>query len=85
MTHAIRPVNIFILRLWREPGDQEGDAGWRGLIRPLDADAATSGQDEVVFYGLDHLLGALRSLLMDQETSISSRSSPAEPGASREL
>jgi hypothetical protein len=36
MTFSIRPVRTFVLRLWREPGDQEGDARWRGLIRSLE-------------------------------------------------
>ncbi len=63
MTHLIRPVNTFILRLWREPGDQEGDAGWRGLIRPLDASADTIDEVQVVFYSLENLLDALRPLL----------------------
>jgi hypothetical protein len=66
MTHAIRPVNTFILRLWREPGDQEGDVGWRGLIRPLDADADAVDEAQVVFYGLENLLDALHLLLADE-------------------
>lgn len=66
MTHSIRPVNTFILRLWREPGDQEGDAGWRGLIRPLDAGADAVDETQAVFYGLENLLDALRLLLADE-------------------
>lgn len=68
MTHSIRPVNTFILRLWREPGDQEGDAGWRGLIRPLDANADAVDEAPVVFYGLENLLDALRLLLKNEKT-----------------
>jgi hypothetical protein len=66
MTHPIRPVNTFILRLWREPGDQEGDTGWRGLIRPLDADADAVDEAQAIFYGLENLLDALRLLLADE-------------------
>jgi hypothetical protein len=68
MIHSMRPANTFILRLWREPGDQEGDAGWRGLIRPLGADADAVDEAQVVFYGLENLLDALRLLLADKKT-----------------
>jgi hypothetical protein len=67
MTHSIRPVKTFILRLWREPGDPEGDAGWRGLIRPLSAGAGPAEQAEWPFHGLQNLLAALRPLLDDEE------------------
>ena len=66
MIHPIRPVKTFILRLWREPGAQEGDAGWRGLIRPLDAE-----EGEMNFQGLDNLTDVLRQLL-DQEGALTS-------------
>jgi hypothetical protein len=68
MTHSIRPVNTFILRLWREPGDQDDDAGWRGLIRPLEAGADTVDEAQIVFYGLENLLDALRLLLENEQT-----------------
>jgi hypothetical protein len=59
--HPIRPVRTFVLRLWHEPGDQAGDAGWRGLLRPLDArDTAFIG---LSFHGLENLLAALRLAL----------------------
>lgn len=61
MTRPIRPAIAFVLRLWREPGAQEGDAGWRGQLRPLD-----TGETETYFQGLDNLPVALRHLL-DQE------------------
>jgi len=58
MTHPIRPTVAFVLRLWREPGTQEGDAGWRGQLRLLD-----TGNTETYFQGLDDLPAALRKLL----------------------
>lgn len=64
MTRPIRPVNTFVLRLWREPGDQEGDTTWRGMIRPLEN---KEGAREELFHGLDNLLEALRPFL-DEET-----------------
>jgi hypothetical protein len=67
MTSSIRPLYTFVLRLWREPGAQEGDAGWRGLIRPLGAGAAEVSEKEVIFHGLENLLEALRPLLTDDE------------------
>ena len=60
MTHSIRPASNFVLRLWREPGAPEGDAGWRGLIRPLGKETASS---DIPFDGLQNLLTALRQSL----------------------
>ena len=71
MTHPIRPVKTFILRLWREPGDPKEGAGWRGLIRPLDASAAIADGKELSFNGLENLLAALRA---------STRTSPVHMG-----
>lgn len=68
MSHAIRPVKTFILRLWREPGDPEGDTGWRVLIRPLSAGAGPAEQAELSFHGLQNLSAALRPLLDDEES-----------------
>ncbi len=66
MDQPVRPLVTFVLRLWREPGAQEGDAGWRGLIRPLDGNEAY--ENEATFHGLDNLAAALRPLLMKRET-----------------
>ena len=60
MARPIRPVNSFVLRLWREPGDQESDATWRGMIRPLES---RGGAPEALFHGLGNLLEALRPYL----------------------
>lgn len=68
MTHPIRPVKTFVLRLWREPGDQETETTWRGLLRPLSANTATANEHEVPFHGLENLLEALRPLLAAEET-----------------
>jgi hypothetical protein len=65
MTRPIRPAVAFVLRLWREPGDQEGDAGWRGQIRPLD-----TGKTETYFQGLDDLPAALRTLLARENVPV---------------
>ncbi len=67
MTHPIRPVKTFVLRLWREPGDQETEAAWRGLLRPLGTNAAAANKHEVLFHGLDNLLAALHPLLTLEE------------------
>ncbi|HEY67197.1 MAG: hypothetical protein DRI79_06130 [Chloroflexi bacterium] len=79
MAHPIRPLVTFVLRLWREPGDHVGDAGWRGLIRSLGTDAAKASENEVVFRGLNNLPAALRPLLMDEETSPTEVGAPEEP------
>jgi hypothetical protein len=76
MAHSVRPIKAFVLRLWREPGAQEGDAGWRGLLRPLGAGDATTDENEVVFLGLEELLDALRRLLADEETLAGQGRSP---------
>jgi len=78
MTHPIRPMIAFVLRLWREPGNHAGDAGWRGLMRPLCAGAAEACENEVTFHGLDNLLAALRPLLVDEETSPAEVDAPTE-------
>jgi hypothetical protein len=80
MTHPIRPVKTFILRLWREPGDPKGDAGWRGLIRPLDTGAARADGKELSFNGLENLLAALRALL--DEGAGAKEGAPPHPPAS---
>ena len=68
MSYPIRPVKTFVLRLWREPGTQETEADWRGVIRPLSADAATANKNEVPFHGLQNLMEILRPLLAAQRT-----------------
>ena len=73
MTRPVRLVVIFVLRLWREPGDREGDAGWRGLVRTLGAEEA-----EAYFQGLDNLPVALRRLLA-REDALTSQSAPTDP------
>ncbi len=65
MTRPIRPAVAFVLRLWREPSDQEGDAGWRGQIRPLGA-----GKTETYFHGLDDLPVTLRQMLNQKDVLI---------------
>lgn len=67
MTRQIRPTLAFVLRLWREPGTQEGEDGWRGLIRPLATNGLSAGEEEVPFLGLGSLLEALRPLLEVKE------------------
>lgn len=67
MPHSIRPTKTFVLRLWHEPDDQAGDAGWRGLLRPLDAREITL--TDLPFYGLDDLLAALRRALAEEGPS----------------
>jgi hypothetical protein len=62
MTRPIRPAVAFVLRLWREPGAQEGDVGWRGQLRLLNA-----GETETYFQGLDDLPVALRQLLARED------------------
>jgi len=78
MTHPIRPVKTFILRLWREPGDPKAEAGWRGLIRPLDAGAARADGQALPFNGLENLLAALRALL-DEGVGSKEGASPRPP------
>jgi hypothetical protein len=79
MTHPVRPVFTFVLRLWREPGDPEGEAGWRGLIRPLGASAATSSEKELPFHGLEKLLAALRALLDAEDLAEEKTDAPPRP------
>jgi hypothetical protein len=64
MTRPIRPVITVVLRLWREPGVQEGDAAWRGMIRPLGGPATSTSE----FHGLENTPHALRRLLEDRDT-----------------
>jgi len=66
MTHPIRPVKTFVLRLWREPGDEETEAGWRGVIRSLETRDAQAR--EVTFRGLGNLLATLQPLLAPEKT-----------------
>ena len=74
MARSIRPIATFVLRLWREPGDQEGDAGWRGLIRLLDA-----GEAGAYFQGLDHLPVVLRQVLAREGAPASQQVEPTGP------
>jgi hypothetical protein len=67
MDPPVRPRATFVLRLWREPGAQEGDAGWRGQLRPLSADSAASGVSEIAFQGLENIPATLRPLLSNEE------------------
>jgi len=78
MTHSIRPASNFVLRLWREPGAPEGDAGWRGLIRPLGKDTASS---DIPFDGLQNLLTALRQSLQSVAPLHSELNIPETTGA----
>jgi len=68
MTEPIRPMTALVVRLWREPGAPEGDAGWRGLVRPLDKEV---NLDTITFHGLENLPSAvhraLRHLPPDRE------------------
>ncbi len=58
MEHPIRPVKVFILRIWHEPGS--GRDAWRGAIRPLRSNAV---EQEVPFRDLDDLLRVIRLAL----------------------
>ena len=60
MTETVRPMTTLVVRLWREPGAPEGDAGWRGMVRPLEQAANAS---PITFQGLDHLLAAVHQAL----------------------
>ena len=79
MTFPIRPVRTFVLRLWREPGDREGDAGWRGLIRSLET--ATAPAQEHPFHGLENLPQALHALLVAECPSPMAEGPHADPDA----
>ncbi len=77
MPDSIRPVVTLILRLWREPGAPEGDAGWRGVIRPLETRDTAS--DALPFDGLENLLAAVRpALIADKPAAPTSSNAPAE-------
>jgi hypothetical protein len=67
MTPPVRPVVTFVLRLWHEPDTPVGDAGWRGLLRPLHTGSDTSDEVEIAFQGLENLMTALRPLLVDEK------------------
>lgn len=62
MAVPLRPVVTVVLRLWHEPGMPEGDAGWRGSLRPLESSAAPAGK-EIAFHGLENLPDAVQALL----------------------
>jgi hypothetical protein len=72
MTQPMRPVKTFVLRLWREPGDPETEAGWRGLIHPLDVQGGVS--NKVPFHGMENLIAALRQSLAVTETAATPQS-----------
>jgi hypothetical protein len=77
MPSPIRPVTTCILRLWREPGAPKGDAGKRGIIRPLETKGTAS--DAVPFDGLENLLAAVRpALIADKPAAPTSSNAPAE-------
>ncbi len=61
MDDAIRPSYTFVLRLWREPGAPQGDAGWRGQLRPLETRDIPA--QEIVFSDLTNLTLTIRDLL----------------------
>ena len=63
MIDPVRPTYTFVLRLWHEPGAPQGDAGWRGRIRLLEADRAPV--QETCFSDLVNLDRAIRTLLDD--------------------
>jgi len=63
MPLPIRPMRAFVLRLWHEPGDEESQAGWRGLVRPLDA--SDGAMRETTFHGLDRLPDLVYALLTE--------------------
>jgi hypothetical protein len=67
MRDPIRHVHTLVLRLWREPGDRDDDAGWRGLVRPLSTSRAMPDTDTASFHDLDNLANAVRSLLVKEE------------------
>jgi len=77
MKPAIRPTHAFILRLWREPGDQEGDAGWRGVLRPVQD--AQGEHIETAFRGLENLTEALRPWLTEKARRQQSGSTDKNP------
>ena len=53
-------MTTLVVRLWREPGAPEGDAGWRGLVRPLDKEV---NLDAITFQGLENLPAAVHQAL----------------------
>lgn len=72
MAHSVRPVVTLVLRLWRDPGDPEGDADWCGLVRPLrDADEAGTH-----LHGLDNFTLTLRQPLAQDDALISLQGAP---------
>jgi hypothetical protein len=81
MTRPIRPAITVVLRLWREPGTQEGDAAWRGTIRPLGVQATPITE----FHGLENAPHALRRLLESSDAPAAAGRSPVEPDVPTEL
>ena len=61
MNDLIRPAYTVVLRLWREPGAPQGDAGWRGQLRPLETRDIPA--QEIVFSDLTNLTPTIRDLL----------------------
>ena len=61
MIDSIRPTYTFVLRLWHEPDAPQGDAGWRGQVRLLQAkDVPTN---PVSFSDLVNLVPTIRTLI----------------------
>jgi len=79
MTHPVRPVASFILRLWREPGDAEGDAGWRGQLCPL----GVGSPPVCAFQGLEKLPEIVRPLLPAGDAAAEAAACPAEHDSPR--
>lgn len=58
MSQPIRPRHSFVIQLWREPDAEEGDAGWRGVVRPLD-----DNEQAVWFHDFSELGEVIRPFL----------------------
>lgn len=58
MSQSIRPRHSFVIQVWREPGAEDGDAGWRGVVRPLNSE-----QQAVWFQDLCELGDVIRPFL----------------------
>ena len=65
MIDSVRPTHTLVLRLWHEPGALQGDAGWRGQVRLLEARDMLARQ--VCFADLADLVQAIRTLIDDAD------------------
>ncbi len=52
----------FLVRLWREPGSEESDRGWRGEVEHIQS------RERQAFAGLDELAGLLRRQAEEERT-----------------